>query len=52
MMMDMMMMMMMMMDMMMMTGLTPWPHLGPQEVLESVHTGKRMAPPPHCSKAL
>ncbi|XP_076457417.1 uncharacterized protein LOC143291439 isoform X2 [Babylonia areolata] len=33
-------------------GLTPWPHLAPQEVLESVHTGKRMSPPPHCSKAL
>ncbi|KAK7106657.1 hypothetical protein V1264_017886 [Littorina saxatilis] len=33
-------------------GLTPWPHLGPQEVLESVHTGKRMAPPPHCSKPI
>ncbi|KAK7481735.1 hypothetical protein BaRGS_00026983 [Batillaria attramentaria] len=33
-------------------GITPWPRLGPQEVLESVHTGKRMPPPPHCSKAL
>ncbi|PVD27091.1 hypothetical protein C0Q70_12242 [Pomacea canaliculata] len=33
-------------------GMTPWPRLGPQEVLESVHTGKRMPPPPHCSKII
>ncbi|XP_005091416.2 tyrosine kinase receptor Cad96Ca [Aplysia californica] len=33
-------------------GTTPYPTMGPQEVVESVHTGFRMPKPQHCSSEL
>ncbi|KAL5020540.1 hypothetical protein ScPMuIL_003432 [Solemya velum] len=33
-------------------GMTPYPDMGPQEVLEKIKSGYRMPKPPHCSEAL